>query len=103
MFETFSVSVVNNVTKVLETCYRNDHIAFLFITLKTSSTYTTDPIIYFPFQTKLNGIVINIPASSVGQYLLANEFVYGYIGQDRIVATTTKPSLWLYLSLVLHI
>ena len=102
-FEHFSISVPSSVSKVADKCYKNNHIAFLYTTLKTSSAINNTQILYFPFTTQLNGIVINIPASTKGQWNIANEFVYGYINYEAIFAIITTPSIWLHLSLVILI
>ena len=102
-FEHFSISVPSSVSIVADKCYKNNHIVFLFTTLKTSSAINNTQILYLPFTTQLNGIVINIPASSKGKWNIANEFVYGYINYEAIFAITTTPTLWLHLSLVVFI
>lgn len=102
-FKTFSNTVPDNINKVVEKCYRNIHIAFLFVTLKTTSKIENSPILYYPFTVKSNAITINIPASSTGPNSLSNEFVYGYITDASILASTYSSSLWIHLGLVLYI
>jgi hypothetical protein len=103
-FKAFSTSVPDNISKVIEKCYRNNYIAFLFVTLKTSSNLNTVPIIYFPFQTTTYAIPFTIPTSSTGQFDIPNDFIYGYSMQDYILAYSgDNKSRWLHLSLVLAI
>lgn len=104
LFKSFSNTVPDNVEKVVENCYRNRHIAFLFVTLKTTAKFNNSPILYFPFTTvRSHEIAINIPASSTDQWDIPNEFVYGYIRGDSILAIIGYTSLWLHLGLVLYI